>query len=100
MPIVCISAYALFSILSGGKVSITIESGVVTYSSTLLPKRNIHFSLSDVVHIQVRNDSLRSKFTMKDRSVYKIGWVGHPYKFRDYIKSEFPNIEVEYIEGN
>ena len=100
VPVASISAYALYSIISGGRVSITVESGKLTYTSTLWPKGKISFSLSDVVHIQVRNDSLSNRFTMKDRRVHKIRWIGAPYKFRDFIKSEFPNIEVEYIEGS
>jgi hypothetical protein len=100
VPVACICAYALYSIIAGGKVSIKVESGVLTYIKTSWPKKNISFSLSDVVHIQIRNDSLRSRFAMKDRSVHRIGWVGVPHKFRDYIKSEYPSIEVEFIEGS
>ena len=55
--------------------------------------------MTDLIHVEIREDSLSSIFTLKDGSIRNIGLLGYASDFRDYIEAEYSTVSVEYIEG-
>jgi hypothetical protein len=88
----------LYALLKGEMWSVWVQDGVLGWSYARWPRSHGSVDLRNARRIVVNDCSSTLLFTFEDGTSRKIKLVGSGSRFRDYLKTAFPNIELEFIE--
>ena len=80
--------------------SMTIEDGVLTWSSPRWPKSSGKIKLCDVDTIGIQDGSGKVTLVMADGTQQQTRLVGYGANLRDYLKAHHPQITVNFFEGS
>ena len=89
----------VYAFLKGETWSFSVQNGILTWSYDRWPKSHGSIDLRVARRVVVNDCSSTLLFTFNDGTSRKIKLLGNGSRFRDYLKSAFPNIELEFIEG-
>ena len=89
----------VYAFLKGETWSICVQDGVLSWSYARWPMSNGSVDLRAARKVVVNDCSSTLLFTFADGTSRSIKLLGSGGRFRDYLKTAFPNIELEFIEG-
>lgn len=90
----------VYAFLKGEQWSIRVEDGVFHWSLDRWPKSRGSIDLAGVSRIVVDDRVGKVLFVFNDGSSRKVRFVGLGSALFSYLKSQFPAITMEFVEGS
>lgn len=90
----------VYAFVKNEKWKLNIDSDRLTWSYPRLPKSSGEIDLREVAHILINDSNSDLIFTFSDGHFKKIKLIGLGENILKYLKSNHPQITLEYREGS